>query len=309
MMKLSTLILGISMLFSTTNASPQVVSTYTQDFSSYTSVTSDFEAYQVYTLGGKSEYDTIYDGYSESARWYIEDGKLNRRSLQNEINVDNGTNSIGIVTYTKQKYTNFELTVDYKMGLSTYYWPVVAFRQTEVGQYHLADGAGAFVQNGGKALTGAKEALSDIKNNINFMDQVNQFYSFVQIPLKLNSQLQNSELYVYQNKRKGGNSEDEELSAFLHFDLPALGSTDISVKLLKKNVTCNWYLENEKSMELIEQNIDRLEAKLNALGYNCNFGFESENKKFSFEDDFLRARIDTAAPKALVHRYSFDVRA
>ena len=88
---------------------------------------------------------------SEEARWYVSGGTLSRKMVEHDIDLSSGTNSIGVVTLTKKKYTNFELTVDYKMGDLTYYWPVIGFRQTEPGKYYLSDGAGAFVQNGGKA--------------------------------------------------------------------------------------------------------------------------------------------------------------
>lgn len=131
-----------------TNAANDI---YNQDFSSLDQVNADFEARYVYTLGGSSEEDYIGQGKDSGARWYIEDNCLKRQSVSNDIDASIGTNSIGVVTYKKQKYTNFELTVDYKMGTSTYYWPVIAFRQLEVGKYYLSDGAGAFVQRTGKA--------------------------------------------------------------------------------------------------------------------------------------------------------------
>jgi len=136
--------------------SPKMVSAtgelteYTQDFSNLDSVNADFEAYYVYTMGGSSNPDTIYSSKDEKARWYLEGNSLNRQSLDNDIALNFGTNSIGVITFTKQKYTNFELEVDYKSGALTYYWPVIGFRQNEKGQYHLTDGAGDFVQNGGK---------------------------------------------------------------------------------------------------------------------------------------------------------------
>ena len=125
-------------------------STYLQDFSDINSVRKDFSAYYVYTLGGGSEEDMIYDSYNEQGRWYLESGSICRKSLNGDVSPDYQTDSIGVLTLTKRKYVNFELTVDYCSGDSTHYWPVIAFRQNEPGRYHLSDGAGVFVQNGGK---------------------------------------------------------------------------------------------------------------------------------------------------------------
>ena len=132
---------------------------YTQDFSNIQSVKSDFTAYYVYTLGGGSEDDMIYESYDDQARWYLEDGAITRKSLNEDIAQNYGTNSIGVLTLTKKKYVNFELTVEYNSKSLTHYWPVVAFRQNEPGKYHLSDGAGVFVQNGGKVTLWGSEGV------------------------------------------------------------------------------------------------------------------------------------------------------
>lgn len=149
-----------------------------------------------------------------------------------------------------------------------------------------------------------QKSVNDLKNNVSFMNQMNEVYAFVQIPIKMTNQQTNSELYVYQNKKKKV-EESDELSAFLHFDLDSLGSTDISVKLKQKNVSCDWFLEDEASLKLIEDNIDLLEKRLQAKGYNCSMKVEGGNQKIDFVNDFLKA----GEPKTTeVHRYSFDVR-
>ena len=155
-----------------------------------------------------------------------------------------------------------------------------------------------------KDSVNVQKSVNDLKNNVSFMNQMNEVYAFVQIPIKMTNQQTNSELYVYQNKKKKV-EESDELSAFLHFDLDSLGSTDISVKLKQKNVSCDWFLEDEASLKLIEDNIDLLEKRLQAKGYNCSMKVEGGNQKIDFVNDFLKA----GEPKTTeVHRYSFDVR-
>ena len=155
-----------------------------------------------------------------------------------------------------------------------------------------------------KDSVNVQKSVNDLKNNVSFMNQMNEVYAFVQIPIKMTNQQTNSELYVYQNKKKKV-EESDELSAFLHFDLDSLGSTDISVKLKQKNVSCDWFLEDEASLKLIEDNIDLLEKRLQAKGYNCAMKVEGGNQKIDFVNDFLKA----GEPKTTeVHRYSFDVR-
>ncbi len=156
-----------------------------------------------------------------------------------------------------------------------------------------------------KVSEAVAKAANNVSSNIDFMNAINQMYTYVQLPLKMSGQNVNGELYVYSNK-SGEKSENDELTAFLHFDMDNLGPVDISVKLKERNVTTNWYLEDVKSLELIENNIDLLTKRLQDKGYNCQFGFENQGKNQNFVDELLQA--DKGGDGQL-HRYSFDVRA
>lgn len=122
---------------------------YSQNFSDINSVREDFEAYYKITMGVPSEKTGIGDNNSDDANWFVQDGLIVRKSKDDDIYEDFGTESIAILTLSKRKFINFELTVDYKMGEATVYWPVIAFRQSQKGRYFLEDGAGAFVQKEG----------------------------------------------------------------------------------------------------------------------------------------------------------------
>jgi len=145
---------------------------------------------------------------------------------------------------------------------------------------------------------------ADIRSNVEFMNQLNQIYTYVQLPLKLSGQNASGDLYVYTNK-KNLNDPDTEVSAFLHLDLAHLGATDVSVKMLRKNVSTNFYFSDDASYELVQKHLPILEAKLNQKGYNCTFTVSNEEKKVDFVQDFLRKDLPSAG---VLHRYSFDVR-
>ncbi len=153
------------------------------------------------------------------------------------------------------------------------------------------------------------QSAQQVRNNIDFMNQINQAYTYVQIPLKMANQNAHSELYVYTNKRNLRRQEGE-LSAFLHLDLEHLGSTDVSVKMLDKNVTTRFYLSDDASYDLVEAHLPRLQERLKKLGYNCTVTVENREEKVDFVEDFLqKGQPAKAASRGMVHRYSFDVRA
>ncbi|MBO6155018.1 MAG: flagellar hook-length control protein FliK [Lachnospiraceae bacterium] len=175
------------------------------------------------------------------------------------------------------------------------------YQRMEQQMFRLKEIADAYP----KVSEAVAKAANNVSSNIDFMNAINQMYTYVQLPLKMSGQNVNGELYVYSNK-SGEKSENDELTAFLHFDMDNLGPVDISVKLKERNVTTNWYLEDVKSLELIENNIDLLTKRLQDKGYNCQFGFENEGKNQNFVDELLQA--DKGGDGQL-HRYSFDVRA
>lgn len=149
------------------------------------------------------------------------------------------------------------------------------------------------------------DTATEVRGNIEFMNQLNQAYTYVQVPLKLSGQNANGELYVYTNK-KNLRDPDAELSAFLHLDLEHLGSTDVSVKMQHRNVKTNFYMADDASYDLVEKYLPILEQKLKDKGYQCTITMTKEEKKVSFGDDFLRKDMPQTGT---LHRYSFDVRA
>lgn len=149
------------------------------------------------------------------------------------------------------------------------------------------------------------DTATEVRGNIEFMNQLNQAYTYVQVPLKMSGQNANGELYVYTNK-KNLRDPDAELSAFLHLDLEHLGSTDVSVKMQHRNVKTNFYMADDASYDLVEKYLPVLEQKLKDKGYQCTITMTKEEKKVSFGDDFLRKDMPQTGT---LHRYSFDVRA
>ena len=86
------------------------------------------------------------------------------------------------------------------------------------------------------------KSVADLKNNLEFMDLVNQNYTYLQIPLQFQNQTAHSDLYVFTNK-KNLQDPDAELTAFLHLDMEHLGATDVSVRMKNRAVNTKFYME------------------------------------------------------------------
>ncbi len=161
------------------------------------------------------------------------------------------------------------------------------------------------VRSSGGGNENFHQAAAQIKNNISFMNQVNEIYTYVQIPVKMSGQTANGELYVYTNKKNLSDPE-RDLTAFLHLDMEHLGSTDVSLKMHKKEVSANFYFDNDESFALVKEHVPELEERLRKKGYNCRISVANEAKHVNFVEDFLKKDQPSTGT---VRRYSFDMRA
>jgi hypothetical protein len=146
---------------------------------------------------------------------------------------------------------------------------------------------------------------SDIRSNMEFMDRINEAYTYAQIPLKMSGQNASGELYVYTNKKQLAEGK-EDLTAFLHLDMDHLGPTDVSVRMHGRDVDTKFYFDNDETYDLVEAHLPELEERLKAKGYHCSITVVNEGKQVNFVEDFLKKDQPSAG---LVHRYSFDMRA
>lgn len=119
---------------------------YVQDFTDPDAVNADFSAFYRENALGSAQLELVgTNGSATDTHWYIDGGVLKRI---NGVEQGADTNRVAILTFTKEAYVNFEMSVDYKAG-PTGFWPVIGIRQLEAGKYYLDDGAGVFVQQSG----------------------------------------------------------------------------------------------------------------------------------------------------------------
>lgn len=119
----------------------------------------------------------------------------------------------------------------------------------------------------GKEDFALAKSAQNIKANVDFMNQMNQMFQYVQLPLKFSESRANGELYVYGNGKKLS-LEDGNVSALLHLDMEHLGTVDIHVEMNpEKQVKTNFYFEDEAMLDFIYEHIDMLNERLEKRGY------------------------------------------
>lgn len=153
------------------------------------------------------------------------------------------------------------------------------------------------------------QSIQNLSSNVEFMNQLNQMFTYVQLPLKLSGQETAGELYVYTNKKNLA-KKDGQVSALLHLDLEHLGEIDIHVSLRDSHVSTKFCLSDEKALDLVAANIDTLNQRLMKRGYSMDASFEQKDKAQHPIDEMLdRDKKVSSKEKVLISSSSFDARA
>ncbi|WP_026494785.1 flagellar hook-length control protein FliK [Butyrivibrio sp. WCD3002] len=167
----------------------------------------------------------------------------------------------------------------------------------------------------GEALTGtlgaeskAAQSATTLMNNIEFMNELNHMFNYVQLPLKMADQDAHGDLYVYSNgKRKF--QPGETVSAILHLDLDNLGPLDVYVKMTDNNVKTNFYVADESVLDLIEAHIDILNERLSKRGYNMEAKMMLHTDMDNDSDDAAVSEMLDVRKMPVISMQSFDARA
>lgn len=153
-------------------------------------------------------------------------------------------------------------------------------------------------------FSGITSAANQMSQNIDLMNNINQFMSFVQVPLKLAGQNTHGDLYVYSKKGRG-REESDDLKALLHLDMDNLGPLDVLVTLNKMKVTTDFKVESVEVLDFIEAHMNELTMALNRHGYKTELSASLNTTPYSFKQSV----VENELPPVEIKRFSFDVRA
>lgn len=136
------------------------------------------------------------------------------------------------------------------------------------------------MNNYDKSSGDVAKSATNIGDNVRFMNTLNEYMNYVQLPLKMAGENAHGELYVY-TKKKNLQENDGNFSALLHLDMDHLGPMDIHVSMKEyTNVNTHFYLQNEELLDFIEEHIGELTQRLTEKGYNTSINVsQSANKE------------------------------
>lgn len=147
--------------------------------------------------------------------------------------------------------------------------------------------------------------LATVRNNIDFMQMLNQIFPYVQIPFDAKGFSGNGELYVY-TKKEDIKHNPHQISVLLHLSLEHLG--EIAIHVTKNGLVLEnkFFVEDEQAKRLLKKNINLLSDKLQELGYMVTNDFAKKEGKPDLVNDFIAQKKE---PTTAIKRYTFDIRA
>ncbi len=164
------------------------------------------------------------------------------------------------------------------------------------------------LETAGKADASAGRSVQNLQNNVDFMNQMNHLYAYVQLPLKMLGNEAHGDLYVYTNKKNLA-AKDGQVSALLHLDMEHLGPLDVYVTMKDKQVSTNFTVANDDVLSLIEAHIDTLNQRLTGRGYSVKTQMSVKEAKEEAEESIMQTILHQQKNISVLSRTSFDMRA
>lgn len=147
--------------------------------------------------------------------------------------------------------------------------------------------------------------VNNLSQNLDFIQQINQAYTYVQLPLRLQQGEAHGDLYVYTNKKHLAD-KDGQISALLHLDMEHLGPVDVYVAMIQEKVNTKFYLQDDDMLDFIMAHMDILTERLKKRGYQCNCEMLVRDQKEGKTDSIQK--LLQAEKQVPLAEYAFDVR-
>lgn len=167
-------------------------------------------------------------------------------------------------------------------------------------------GLSNLLEENGQRGSSAYQNVTNLSQNVDFLQQINQTYAYIQLPLHLRQgEHKTGELFVYTNKKKLAR-KDGQVSALLHLDMEHLGPLDVYVTLKDTKVSTKFYVQNDAILDYLEANMDVLTERLQKRGYDCKC--ETTLRTELQQTAQAMAPLLKTEGSVPVAQYAFDVR-
>ncbi len=149
----------------------------------------------------------------------------------------------------------------------------------------------------GKSDENLSAQLDSVKNSLEFIGKINQFQTFLQLPLLLENQQKKLELYVLKNNKNSKLQLNQNFKIFLSLNTNYLNTVQAMIETDLKNMNIKFFLDNEEDKKFFLKFDNKLKSIIGNIGYdNANIDFtvtDSKMNLLTFEEKYSQYKLNS----------------
>lgn len=111
------------------------------------------------------------------------------------------------------------------------------------------------------------KAVAELEQSVKFMDNLNKYTPIVNIPLQWGNERTTAELYVFNDSKRGRKIDPQNATMFVSLMTANAGRVETMIKVLGKNVECDFSLELPEIVNTVRGEMHTLYNLLDAQGF------------------------------------------
>lgn len=127
-----------------------------------------------------------------------------------------------------------------------------------------------YLDSSGKKDPEIRDALSNLRDSIDFIRSINENNNFMQLPLMVNGDTSTAKLYVFKEGKRSKSINPENATILVALDLKSLGHLESMIGVKGKGVNVTFRVENKDIGDMIEKNSLLLKSSLKEKGYSLS---------------------------------------
>ncbi len=144
----------------------------------------------------------------------------------------------------------------------------------------LVSKLGASRDDSGEVTNAAmKDQVTSIQQSVNYMKDLNESMSYVQLPLQMNDEMRSVDFFI--KKRNKKDKENEDTTIFISLDTNELKTVQVLVEYKKSDVGIQFRLSDTEILDILRVNVDGLNEKLTELSdkkFNVQFRLKEQSQ-------------------------------
>lgn len=148
-----------------------------------------------------------------------------------------------------------------------------------------------------------RDALSNLRDSLDFIKNINQHANYMQLPLLINGDTSTAKLYVFKEGKRSRQINPEDATVVVALDLKSLGHLESMIKVKGKTVNVTFRVESKEIGTVLEKNSNTLKEALKEKGYSLN-----PVRVVSTGQPFSLLSLEAAINESTSDRINFDMR-